>query len=145
MLRYLFAAVGVFLAVYVGLLLLGVATLPFRTAAGVAERVGDPDAVLYNYEHFFDLCADVRTADRQIADKEVEIAAYERRKPDGEPGDRFQAAPKGERLATELAGLREHRADLAETYNADSAKASRNVFKPGTLPKRIGDTTPTCN
>ena len=145
MLRYILAALGVVLAVYVGGIVLGAITLPFRTASGVAERVGDPDNVLYTYEHFHDLCAAVRTADRQVADKQGEIDAYDKRHPDGEPGDQFQAAPKSERLATELSGLQAHRAELAETYNADSAKANRALFKDGDLPERIGDDTPTCN
>lgn len=144
-LRWAFAAAGAFLAIVVIVWLVGWLTQPLRTSAGVRERVANPDNVLYQYEHFHDLCAGVRAADQKITVKQDEIAAYDKRHPDGDDSDRFQAAPKRDRLDTELSGLKQHRTDLAEQYNADSAKANRSLFKGWSLPERIDDATPTCN
>lgn len=120
-------------------------TQPLRTAEGVRERVGNPDNVLYQYEHFHDVCAAVVATDKKIAAKQAEIAAYDKRHPDGDKSDQFQAAPKADRLDTELTGLKQFRADTVAQYNADSAKANRSIFKDHSLPDRLGDDTPTCN
>jgi hypothetical protein len=140
-----FAAVGAILAVWLGVVAIGWITQPVRTASEVREKVGDADNVLLTYEHFHDLCAGVRATDQKITAKADEIEAYDERHPDGDKADQFQAAPKRDRLDTELSGLKQHRADLAEEYNADSAKANQALFKDGDLPERIGDDTPTCN
>jgi hypothetical protein len=120
-------------------------TQPLRTANGVRERVGDPDNVLYQYEHFHDVCAAVAATDKKIAAKQAEIDAYDKRHPDGDKGDQFQAAPKRDRLDTELTGLTQFRADQVEQYNADSAKTNRSLFKDRSLPVRLSDDTPICN
>ncbi|MEV8639407.1 hypothetical protein AB0395_47925 [Streptosporangium sp. NPDC051023] len=143
--RWFFGALAVALAVGLVFWIVGWLTQPLRTASGVRERVGDPDNVLYQYEHFHDLCAGVRADDAKITAKRDEITAYDKRHPNGDKSDQFQAAPKRDRLDTELTGLQQHRADLVETYNADSAKANRSLFKDRSLPERLGDDTPTCN
>ncbi|GHE33096.1 hypothetical protein GCM10017673_40030 [Streptosporangium violaceochromogenes] len=143
--RWFFGLLAVALLAWLTFAAIGWLTQPLRTASGVRERVGNPDNVLYQYEHFHDLCAGVRAVDSKITAKQDEITAYDKRHPDGDDSDRFQAAPKRDRLDTELTGLKQHRADLAETYNADSAKANRSLFKDRNLPERIDDTTPTCN
>lgn len=120
-------------------------TQPLRTAEGVRERVGNADNVLYQYEHFHDLCGGVRAIDSKISAKEREIADYDKRHPNGDNGDQFQAAPKRDRLGTELTGLTQQRADQVEQYNADSAKTNRSLFKDRSLPGRLSDETPTCN
>jgi hypothetical protein len=145
MVRWWFAILGTIVAVWLGFVLVGWITQPVRTASEVREKVGNADNVINTYEGFHDLCASVRAIDKKIADKQDEIAAYDRRHPDGDPSDRYQAAPKRDRLDTELAGLKSQRADLAEDYNADSAKANKSLFKDGRLPERLDDTTPTCN
>jgi hypothetical protein len=118
--------------------LFGWISQPFRTAAGVREKVGNADNVLYQYEHFHDLCAAVRSTD-------TKIAAYDKRHPDGDDSDKFQAAPKRDRLDTELTGLKQFRAERVEQYNADSAKANRSLFKDNSLPARLDESTPACN
>ncbi|SET52147.1 hypothetical protein [Nonomuraea wenchangensis] len=143
--KWFLGVIGAALATWLVVVLIGWLTQPVRTANGVRERVGDPDNVLYQYEHFHDLCASVAATDVKIAAKQGEIAAYDKRHPDGDPSDRFQAAPKRDRLDTELTGLQQFRADQAAKYNADSAKANRSLFKDRDLPAEIGDDTPDCN
>ncbi|MFF4417013.1 hypothetical protein ACFYY8_31215 [Streptosporangium sp. NPDC001559] len=143
--RWFFVALTVALVVGLVFWAVGWLTQPLRTASGVRERVANPDNVLYQYEHYFDLCAGVRAIDSKIDAKEAEIAAYDKRHPNGDPSDQYQAAPKRDRLDTELTGLQQQRADLVETYNADSAKANRALFKDHSLPERLSDDTPTCN
>lgn len=143
--RWIAITLAALLAVTLVGWLFGLLTLPFRTAAGVSERIGNPDNVLFQYEHFHDLCAAVRTDDAQIQAKQDEIKAYDKRHPDGDPSDAYQAAPKRDRLGTELSGLKQHRAGLVETYNADSAKYNRALFKDNSLPDRLDESTPTCN
>lgn len=140
-----------FATVAVVLIVLGVfygirwMTQPLRTAEGVRERVGNPDNVLFQYEHFHDLCGAVVATDQKIAAKQDEIADYDKRHPHGDPSDKYQAASKRDRLQTELTGLEQFRADQVAQYNADSAKHSRALFKDASLPDRIGDDTPVCN
>lgn len=144
--RWLLTTVG--LCLLVALIVWGVAwiTQPLRTANGVRERVGNPDNVLYQYEHYHDMCATVVATDSKISAKQAEIAAYDKRHPDGDDkSEQFQAAPKSYRLETELAGLQQFRADTVAQYNADSAKANRALFKDRSLPERLGDDTPICN
>lgn len=143
--RWFFGAVAVVLVIAVVAWGIGWLTQPLRTSAGIRERVGNPDNVLYQYEHFHDLCAGVSATDKKIALKDAEIKAYDKRHPDGDKSDAYQAAPKRDRLDTELTGLTQNRADLVEQYNADSAKANRSMFKDRSLPERLGDDTPTCN
>lgn len=143
--RWIFAIIGTIVAVWLGVVLVGWVTQPVRTASEVREKVGNADNVINTYEGFFDLCGGVRALDKKITAKRVEIAAYDKRHPNGDSGDRYQAAPKRDRLDTELTGLQQQRADLAEKYNTDSAKANKDLFKSRSLPERIGDDTPTCN
>lgn len=143
--KWFLAIAGIAVAVWLGVVAIGWLTQPVRTASEVREKVGDADNVLLTYEHFHEVCAGVRSTDQKIDAKQDEIDAYDERHPDGDKSDEFQAAPKRDRLDTELSGLKAHRADLVEEYNADSAKANRALFKDGDLPERIGDDTPTCN
>ncbi len=143
--KWFFAIVGGGLAIWLGVEAIGWLTQPVRTASEVREKVGSADNVLYQYEHFHDLCAAVVATDKKIAAKQDEIDRYDKRHPEGDKSDQFQAAPKQDRLDTELTGLTQFRADQVETYNADSAKANRSLFKARSLPERIGDDTPTCN
>lgn len=143
--RWVFGAIGVALAVWLVFVVVGWITQPVRTASAVREKVGNADNVLYQYEHFHDLCAGVRAVDSKISAKREEIAAYDKRHPDGDKSDQFQAASKRDRLDTELTGLQQQRADQVETYNADSAKANRALFKDGSLPYRLDESTPICN
>jgi len=143
--KWFFGFIGAALAVWLVIVAVGWLTQPVRTANGVRERVGDPDNVLYQYEHFHDLCAAVAATDKKIAAKKAEITAYDKRHSDGDKSDQFQAAPKRDRLDTELTGLQQFRADQVEQYNADSAKANRSLFKDRSLPERLDDDTPTCN
>lgn len=143
--RWFFAVVGIGLAVWLVFVGVGWLTQPVRTASTIREKTGNADNVLYQYEHFHDLCAGVAATDKKIAAKDAEIKAYDKRHPDGDKSDAYQAAPKRDRLDTELTGLTQNRADLVEQYNADSAKANRSMFKDRSLPERLGDDTPTCN
>jgi len=143
--KWFFGIVGTALAIWLGVVAIGWITQPVRTASEVREKVGDADNVLLTYEHFHDLCAGVRSTDQKIAGKQDEIKAYDKRHPDGDASDRFQAAPKRDRLDTELSGLKQARADLVEDYNAASAKANEGLFKDGDLPERLSSDTPICN
>jgi hypothetical protein len=143
--RWFFGIVAVVLAVAAIVWVIGWITQPARTAAGVRERVANPDNVLFQYEHFHDLCAAVAATDSKITAKQDEIAAYDKRHPDGDEADKFQAAPKRDRLDTELAGLKQFRADQVAQYNADSAKQNRGLFKDASLPYRLDESTPVCN
>lgn len=143
--KWFFGFIGAALAVWLVIVAIGWLTQPVRTASEVREKVGSADNVLYQYEHFHDLCAAVVATDKKISAKQAEIEAYDKRHPDGDKGDQFQAAPKRDRLDTELAGLQQFRADQVAKYNADSAKANRQLFKDRSLPERLGDDTPVCN
>lgn len=143
--KWFFSAIGIGLGLYLALLLIGAVTLPFRTASGVAEKVGDPNSVIYNYEHFFDLCTKARVFDTQISNKTRQIEDYDKRHPKGDEGEKYAAVPKRDRLATELDALRTGRVEVVETYNADSAKANRSLFKAGSLPLVLSDDPAVCN
>ncbi|MEO3856115.1 hypothetical protein [Acrocarpospora sp. B8E8] len=141
-LLWIFAVVAL-----LGILGYGIAwfTQPFRTAAAVREKVGTAENVLHQYEHFHDLCAGVAATDDKITIKQGQIDAYNKARPDGDESDKFQTAPKIDRLNTELTALQNQRADAVAKYNADSAKHNRALFKDASLPYRLDDTTPTCN
>ncbi|MEV4116168.1 hypothetical protein [Nonomuraea sp. NPDC049695] len=120
-------------------------TQPLRTSSGIRERIGNPDHALFQYEHFHDLCAGVIALDQKIALKRDEIADYDQRYPQGDQNDRYQAAPKRDRLQTEMTGLQQQRADQVSKYNADSVKFNRALFKDRNLPERLNESTPSCN
>ena len=58
--RWFFSVITVGLAVWLVFAVIGWVTQPVRTAGQIRERVGDADNVLFQYEHYFDLCAPAR-------------------------------------------------------------------------------------
>ena len=102
----------------------------------VVDKVTNPDRMIYTYEHFHDLHQKVIATDTKIANKESQIDQFIKTTPEGWRSD-MSLNRDYQRMNTELAGLREFRANIVAEYNANSAKVTRSFLKDGSLPERL--------
>lgn len=143
--RWLFGALGAGLAVYLLLVAVTAVTLPFRTAQGVAERVADPNNVIFQYEKFHNLCALIVARDGEIPVAQQALDDHVKATK-GQPDPISRNADETARLRTDLTGLKQDRIDTAQKYNADSRKLTQELFKSRGLPWRIeAGVTPDCD
>jgi len=143
--RWALGVVAAGLVVWIGLGLLSVVTLPFRTGHGVAKKIANPNNVIFTYEHFHDLCGGIVGFDQQYATAAKEAAAFDKRT-NGKPDPIGRNAEESARLHQDAAGIKLARQQQAQTYNADSRKFTQNLFKSHRLPYRIEDgVTPDCD
>lgn len=114
----------------------GLLTLPFRAATGVAERTMNPDNVIANYEWFKRQVQDVRAMDEKIGVASVTLEAFEK---SAGPRDAWKFDDRQEwgRLNSVLLGLRNQRASMVAEYNARSQMANRTLFKTNDLPETL--------
>lgn len=105
-------------------------TADFRGETEQKEQtIADGSYRIVAYEHFFDLCAAVQTAEDSIASLEAEL--------DTEP-------PQGRvtQINASITALRNSRADLINQYNADAAKEdTRAAFHSSDLPYQLDNDT----
>lgn len=116
--------------------LAGVVTLPFRSAAAVAEKTFNADNMIYNYEWFKRQNEDVQAFDQKIAAAELAKKGFE-----AHAGDRstwkFEDRQEWSRLNNVLLGLTSQRISMVAEYNAKVQMANRNIFRTGDLPERL--------
>lgn len=143
-LRWVLPAVAAVIGVYLLLIACTAVTMPFRTAHGVAKRVTNPDKVIFEYEHFHDLCGGIAAKDQQYGTAIAAARDFDKRA-DGKPDPLGRNADESARLHQDAAGIKLARQQDAQTYNADSRKWTRNIFKSKGLPYRIDETTPLCD
>jgi hypothetical protein len=142
--RWLFGAFGAMLAVYLMAVAFTAVTLPFRTAQGVAEKVADPDNVVFQYEKFHNMCALIAIRDGEIVVAQKALDDHIKATK-GQPDPLSRNADETARLRTDLTGLQQDRIETAQRYNADSRKLTQNPFKAGGLPYRVDESTPDCD
>lgn len=133
----------IFVAILV-IWLIGWLTQPLRTTAGVRERVGNADNVLFQYEKFHDQCAAVVTFDEQYATAQAAAEAHDKRTA-GKADPLGRNADESARLHQVADGLKFARQSAAQRYNADSRKWTQDLFKSKSLPYRIDESTPSCD
>jgi hypothetical protein len=117
---------------------------PARTAAGVRERVGDPDNALFQYEKFHNACAAIVAWDKQYETAQAAAKRHDKRT-QGKPDPLGRNADESNRLHQVADGILLTRQQAAEQYNADSRKWTQDLFKSRSLPFRISDATPDCD
>lgn len=142
--RWLFGGVGVLLAFYLVLVACTAVAMPFGSALGIQKRVTNPDRVIFNYEHFHDLCGGIFAKDQQYATASNAAKTFDKRT-DGKPDPLGRNADESARLHQVADGIRYARQQDAQTYNADSRKWTQNIFKSRGLPYRIDSETPMCD
>jgi hypothetical protein len=142
--RWLFGAVGIFLAIYLVLVACTAVTMPFSSALGIGKRVTNPDRVIFTYEHFHDLCAGIFSKDQQYGTAIAAAREFDKRTKD-KPDPLGRNADESARLHQDADGIKYARQQDAQQYNADSRKWTQNLFKSRGLPYRIDDTTPMCD
>lgn len=114
---------------------LGFITLPFRSAAGIAERTLNADNVLYNYEWFKSTYQEVQAAAIQRDNAE---AAYQRFVKDAGPRPwDYPTSTEAGRLQAVVLGLANQRQNLVAQYNARAQMANRDIFRTRDLPEVI--------
>lgn len=134
--KFLGACLVLLFLLLAGLTVVGALSLPFRSAAGIAERTLNSDNVIQNYEWFKRQVTDVQAVDRQIAAVEQQIqfqiaAAGPREK------WTFEDKQEANRLNAVLIGLKGNRAAMVSEYNARSQMANRTLFKTADLPESL--------
>lgn len=82
----------------------------------VAEKVMDPNNILFNYEYYFDQNEAFEAANRKIARAQEDTTT---------------------RGQFELKALLNNRDDIVADYNANSQKLNRNLFKSSNLPHTL--------
>lgn len=132
---------GIFIIVGIGVLSLvgvatGIVTLPFRSAAGIAERTANPDNVLANYEWFKRQVQDVRAIDVRLDASRKAQASFEA-SAGPRDGWKFDDRQEWSRLNAIVLGLEGQRAGMVAEYNARSQMANRSIFKTGDLPETL--------
>jgi hypothetical protein len=103
---------------------LGLFARAVSTPAQVAARVIHPDNVLYNYEWFYDVNA------------QYEARAAQLRAWNGEYVAETDAAER-RRLRVEVQAVSQSCRNLVTSYNANSEKLNRELFKGWSLPERL--------
>ncbi|MBI2113018.1 MAG: hypothetical protein HYT50_00345, partial [Candidatus Wildermuthbacteria bacterium] len=89
------------------------------------EQIQSGASRIVNYNHFFDLCAAVRTDEASLDAQTAQLEAT---------GDAFQRG----RIQTNIAGLMGHRAGLIEEYNGNARKDyTAGQFRDSNLPYQI--------
>lgn len=121
---------------YIGLAIVGLIALPVacsyistgQTAATAPARVVGKtlgtDNIIQNYEQFFDINAEYKSRSAQIADHSRILT------------ETTDSAEIG-RLRMELSAMRQSCRGLANSYNANSAKMNKELFKDKDLPSEL--------
>jgi hypothetical protein len=109
---------------------------PVGQAGVVAERTLNADNVIYNYEWFHQHYMDWQTAGTNADAKEREL---NNALAIAGPANTWNLATQREisQLMVELSGLRAHRVNIANEYNAHTAMANRDIFRSRSLPTSL--------
>jgi hypothetical protein len=112
------SALGIFIGVIVAIVVIGFGSLGIRYIfAGPSGQVAAREEILSGaqritaYNHFFDLCASVQTAEQNLAAAQAQLAET----PESDAKER-------NRLQTNITGLIATRQEAVNQYNADAAK-----------------------
>lgn len=109
--KWIFAGVGVVLLLSVIGFVTGIISLPFRSAAGVLERTMAPDAIIGNYQWFYDQYNAIQAQKANLG-----------------------TLPKD---ARERPGLLMVLNSMIGEYNSRSNQINRNLWKASDLPYQI--------
>ena len=136
--------VGIFVAIVV-LVLTGYVIKLIFVPVGVAEKVVNPDNVVFQYEKFHDACASIVAKDKNYETAKAEAEAHDKRT-EGKDDPLGRNANESQRLHQVASGIKMIRDQEAEQYNSDSRKHTQKIFKAKGLPYRIepGE-TPNCD
>jgi hypothetical protein len=109
---------------------------PAEQAGVIAERTLNADNVIYNYEWFHQHYTDWQAAGTNADAKEREL---NNALTIAGPASSWNLATQREisQLRVELSGLRAHRVNIANEYNAHTAMANRDLFRSRSLPERL--------
>lgn len=134
---YLFKGVGkmlvalIIFAIIIGAVFYGVhmfqrSTADFRGETSQIEKTkANADYRIAQYDHFYDLCASVRTLESKIGNMQDELSETE--------GEQRETV-----LSTSITASKNKRAELIESYNADARKeATSGQFKASDLPYEL--------
>lgn len=102
----------------------GVFSTVARAPGQIIERTLEPDNVIYNYEWFHDNWAAYRAKLAQIETHKELIV-------DTPPGS------EKNRLAVEIAAMRQKCRSIAEQYNANATKTNRSIFMGREAPETL--------
>lgn len=98
---------------------------PIEGRVGAQERIQSAPYRIAAYEHFFNLCAGVRTDEASLDAQTEQLEATT---------DAFQRT----RVQTNITGLIGHRAGLIEEYNANARKSyTEGQFRDSDLPYQL--------
>lgn len=138
---------GIFLALFIGLPLVGLAlgwvSIPFNTAQkqleivnGAQNKVLNADNAIYNYEWFKQKYQDIEASKRNYKLAKANYDSYVK-----DLGDRstwgFEDKIEVARLNAVVLGLQTNLEGQIGDYNARANMATRNIFEDGVLPSYI--------
>lgn len=99
----------------------------YTAPARVINKTLNTNNIIFNYERFFDINANFKSKVAQIKQYK---SLYE---------SEINPAEKN-MLRTEMAAMQQSCRDLANSYNADSAKLNKSIFKSNDLPVELNST-----
>jgi hypothetical protein len=124
------AVVGILVALSlvgaVGSYALGWFAAPYQGKLAARQQINSGNYRIAAYDHFFNLCASIQTADNNIATQESLLGQFQK------GGDDYN------RTLTNIAGLESVRADGINQYNADASKSyTVGQFRASNLPYQL--------
>lgn len=131
--RYVFSALGImasiavlFLVSVYGFGFLQRATADFRGETGqIEDTKANSDYRIAAYDSFYDSCASVKSLETKIKNA-------------GEELEEVEESQRKTTLNTSITAMKNKRAELIESYNADARKeATRGQFKASDLPYEL--------
>lgn len=135
--KIVFATIFFLILIVIGLAVAGLITLPFRSAAGIAERTLAPDNVISNYEWFKRQYQEIQAFESKIRSAEESLDSFKKAVDSRGEGWSFGSEAEYNRLNSVVLGLKSQRRDMIATYNARAEMANRNLFRTSDLPAVI--------
>lgn len=106
------------------------------TPTAVAEKIADPDNVIYNIEWFRTQKGQIDAVQRQAVTAQSALSDFE--KTNGKPGDYSYAQnQEHSRLVANVTGLKNECETMTADYNAHSKMVTRSLFKGSDLPTEM--------
>lgn len=101
-----------------------IASIPFSTASGIAQKTFNSENVIHNYEWFYNVDANVKARIAQINQTNSILKNVK---------DQSEI----NRLNMELAAQQQSCRDLVVKYNANTNKINTSIFKSNSLPESL--------
>ena len=120
---------------------LGVALAPAAGKGNVHKQINAPNNIIFQYQHFFDLDANIKTQAQVIRNAEAAVKSFEARNPAGTPDPTGQISSQDTQLRGQVTGAQGLCTTNVNQYNADAREYTREQFLSNKLPAQEDPST----